>query len=97
MNVFFVDLLLEDFEVRPEDVSHEGGSPGKELVLGDGTDLPARHGEAGHEGVDVGTLQAELPDRPRQPGGHMLLAPKSRIPRNSKTFPICVPRSVRCP
>ena len=95
LGILLVDFLLQYLEVGPEDVPHEGRGPGEELLLGDGTDLPAAHREPGHEGVDVGALQAELPDGPGQPGRHVGLAPQAGVPGDPQAGTVHVPRTVR--
>jgi len=95
LRLLLVSLALQDLKVGPEDVPHEEGGPGDEVLLVHGAELPPTHGEAGDEAVHVrATAQAELPDSPGEPVRDLLLAPGPGILRDPELLPYPVPGPV---
>ena len=71
-----VRLSLEDLQVGPQDVPHEQGRAGDEILLVHGAEFLPRHGQAGDETVNMRSRpQTELSDGPGQPVSHVLHAP----------------------
>jgi len=91
-----VCLSLEDLQVGPEDVAHEQGGAGDEVLLVHSAELLPRHGQTGDETVNMRSRsKTELSDGPRQPVCHMLHAPVSWISRYPHLIPDLVPSSIR--
>uniref|UniRef100_A0A6B0V8T5 Putative secreted protein n=1 Tax=Ixodes ricinus TaxID=34613 RepID=A0A6B0V8T5_IXORI len=87
-----LNLFLQDVEVLPEDVAHERRRPGEEGLLAQRAHVLALHGEVGH----VDALQAELPDRPAQPVGHVHFRPLPRVSGNVERFALFLPTAETC-
>ena len=84
---------LEDLQVGPQNVPHEGGGAGEEVRLADLTELSALHLKTGGP-CSLETLQAELPGGPGQPVRSVDLAPGPRVPGYSQLTAVVAPATV---
>lgn len=67
--------FLQDFQVLPEDVAHEGWRAGQKVLLAHGAHVAAAHAKV----LQHDAFQRELLDGPVEPARHVRLGPQARI------------------
>ena len=70
-----VVTFLEDLEVLPEDVAHEGRRAGQKVLFAHGAHVAAAHAKL----LQHDALQRKLFDGPVQPAADVHLGPQARI------------------
>lgn len=67
--------FLKDFQMLPEDITHERRRPGQKVLFAHGAHVTSAHAKM----LQNDALQRELFDGPVEPAAHVALWPQARI------------------